>query len=103
MRALLHVSPRPTAVFAANDVIATGALMALREAGLRVPDDMAVMGFDDIPMAKLLNPALTTTTQFQANLGQRAAQMLFDRLNGAGMSEGRCEEMPFELIVRESA
>jgi LacI family transcriptional regulator len=101
MRALLDM--RPTAVFAANDVIATGALMALREAGMRVPDDMAVMGFDDIPMAKLLNPALTTITQFQANLGQRAAQMLFDRLNGAALHEGRCEEMPYELVVRESA
>ena len=103
MRALLALSPRPTAVFAANDLMAMGALLALREAGLRVPHDIAVIGFDDIPAARLFNPPLTTITQFPRELGRRAAEMVFERLSGAGPEGGRCEEMPYELIVRESA
>jgi LacI family transcriptional regulator len=103
MRALLVMSPRPSAVFAANDLIAMGALIAIREAGLRVPQDIAVVGFDDIPAARLVYPALTTITQFQEQLGQRAAQLLLERLNGTAPERGRCEELPYELIVRESA
>jgi LacI family transcriptional regulator len=103
MQALLRLSPRPTAVFAANDLMAMGALLALREAGLRVPEDMAVMGFDDIPTAKLVHPPLTTVTQFQQQLGRRAAEMLFERLNGNALETGRCEEMPYSLVMRESA
>lgn len=102
MQQLLMLSPRPTAVFAANDLMAMGALIALREAGLRVPQDIAVMGFDDIPAAKLVNPPLTTISQFSEKLGQRAAEMLFERMEGIASPEGRCEEMPYELIVRES-
>ncbi len=102
MRALLNLSPRPTAVFAANDLIAMGALVALREAGLVVPEDMAVMGFDDIPAAKLMRPALTTITLFQDRLGRRAAEMLLERLEGTAPEGGRCEELPYELIIRES-
>jgi LacI family transcriptional regulator len=93
----------PTAVFAANDVMAMGALVALREAGLRVPDDVAVVGFDDVPVASLITPRLTTVAQFQENLGVRAAGMLLERLHGTAPEHGRSEEMPYELIVRESA
>lgn len=103
MRALLARSPRPTAVFAANDLMAIGALKAVREAGLRVPKDIAIVGFDDIPAAALVSPALTTITQFPARLGRRAVEMLFERLNGTAPQRGRSIEMPFELIVRESA
>ncbi len=93
----------PTAVFAANDVMAMGALVAMREAGLGVPGDVAVVGFDDIPVARLITPRLTTVAQFQENLGVRAAEMLLERLDGAAPEHGRSEEMPYELIVRESA
>jgi LacI family transcriptional regulator len=103
MQVLLKLSPRPTAVFAANDMMAMGALLALKEAGLRVPEDMAIMGFDDIPTAKLVYPPLTTVTQFQQRLGRRAAEMLFERLNGQAPETGRCEEMPYSLIIRESS
>jgi LacI family transcriptional regulator len=103
MRRLLALPVRPTAVFAANDLMAMGALMALREAGLRVPHDMAVVGFDDIPAAKLVTPPLTTISQFQENLGRRAAEMLLERLTGAVVGPARSVEMPFELIVRESS
>jgi len=103
MERALATSPRPDAVFAANDLLAMGALRALREAGVRVPQDMALLGFDDIPVARLLTPALTTVSQFQEGLGRRAAELLFERLDGRAPEHGRDEEMPFELMVRESA
>lgn len=103
MQKLLELSPRPQAIFAVNDLMAMGALIAIREAGLSVPDDVAVMGFDDIPTAKLVNPPLTTITQFQEQLGRRAAEMLLERLDGTALDTGRCEEMPYNLVIRESA
>lgn len=102
MRRLLETSPRPTAVFATNDVMAMGALIAIREAGLRIPGDVALAGFDDTPSTRLVTPPLTTVTQFQENLGRRAAGMLLERLEGKAPDHGRYEEMPHELIVRGS-
>ena len=103
MWSLLGDPHPPTAVFAASDVMAMGALVAIRGAGLRVPEDIAVMGFDDIPVSRLITPRLTTVAQFQENLGVRAAEMLLERLDGTAPEHGRSEEMPYELIVRESA
>jgi LacI family transcriptional regulator len=103
MLGFLSQPPPPSAVFAANDVMAMGALVALREAGRRVPKDVAVVGFDDVPLAGLITPRLTTVAQFQENLGVRAAEMLLERLGGRAPEHGRSEEMPYELIVRESA
>jgi LacI family transcriptional regulator len=100
---LLALDPRPSAIFAANDLMAMGALTALKEAGLRVPEDIAVIGIDNIPAAELVSPRLTTVALFQERLGQRAAEMVFERLEDALPDVGRCEEMPYELIVRESA
>ncbi|HET7092125.1 MAG TPA: LacI family DNA-binding transcriptional regulator [Thermomicrobiales bacterium] len=103
MRALLRRSPRPRAVFADNDMMAIGAMLAIREAGLRVPDDVAIAGFDDIVVARLLNPPLTTVAQFPERLGRRAAEMLFERLDGGVEGPGRRVEMPYELMIRASA
>jgi LacI family transcriptional regulator len=103
MQTLLAGSPQPRAVFAANDMMAMGAMVAIREAGLRVPEDIAVAGFDDIPVARLLNPPLTTVAQFPERLGRRAAELLFERLHGTFTGEGRRLEMPYELMVRASA
>lgn len=103
MQNLLKLPDPPTAIFAASDLMAIGAMTAIKEAGLKVPNDVAVIGFDDIPIAKLISPALTTIAQFEDKLGQRAAEMLFDRLNGGGSEEGRREEMPYKLVIRESA
>jgi LacI family transcriptional regulator len=103
MRELLALPTRPTAVFAANDLMAMGAMNAIRAAGLRIPQDIAVVGFDDIPAAELVSPALTTVTQFQEQLGRRAAEMLLERFDGSAPERGRCEEMPAELVVRDSA
>jgi LacI family transcriptional regulator len=102
MLRLLGLAPPPDAVFAANDLMAIGAIMACKSRGLQVPGDVAVMGFDDIAMGRLISPSLTTVTQFQNQLGQRAATMLFERINRNMQSEGRCVEMPFQIVVRES-
>jgi LacI family transcriptional regulator len=103
MRELLQLHPRVTAVFGGNDLIAIGAMQAIREAGLSIPRDCAVMGLDDIPAARLTHPALTTIAQFEDRAGRRAAEMLMERLSGRAPNEGRWEEIPFELVVRESA
>lgn len=103
MQRLLALSPAPDAVFAANDLMAIGAMMACKARGLRVPKDIAVMGFDDIPTDQIVSPALTTVTQFQGRLGQRAAELLFERIEGKAPLGGRNIEMPFEIVVRESA
>jgi LacI family transcriptional regulator len=102
MQALLAVPVRPSAVFAANDLMAIGAMLAAQNDGLRVPEDIAVMGFDDIPAARLVHPTLTTIAQFQDKIGQRAAELLFDRISGKAPEQAQTVEMPFEIIIRES-
>lgn len=99
---LLAESSRPDAVFAANDSMAVGALSALRDAGLRVPDDIAVVGFDDIPIAQYLSPALTTVRVSIASLGVRAAARLFDSLSARERPLHTQEILPTELVVRRS-
>jgi LacI family transcriptional regulator len=115
--ALLAASERPDAVFAANDMMALGCLFGLVQGGLRVPDDIAVTGFDDIPLARYVHPALTTMRVNIAELGARAARMLLARLNpepaaDAAQAPGehsnplekprQSEPLRPELIVRES-
>jgi LacI family transcriptional regulator, galactose operon repressor len=73
---LLALESQPTAIFAANDSMAIGALSALRENNLRVPEDMAVAGFDDIPLARYMNPPLSTVHVDISQLGERAAALL---------------------------
>jgi len=77
-RRLLTSMKRPDAVFAANDMMALGCLFAFSEAGIRVPDDIAVAGFDDIPLARYVHPALTTMRVDIADLGTRALRALLD-------------------------
>jgi LacI family transcriptional regulator len=100
---LLTLDSRPTAIFAANDLMAIGALRALRAQGLRVPHDMALIGFDDIPAARLISPPLTTVTQFEGQLGRRLAELLLDRLESKLSEAARHEMLPHQLILRESA
>jgi LacI family transcriptional regulator len=103
MRRLLgETRPRATAVFGANDVLALGAMAAARAAGMAIPDDIAVVGFDDIPAARLLG--LTTVRQPEFELGTLAAQTLIARLQPDGMSSpGQSLELKFEIIKRMSA
>ena len=92
----------PTAIFAANDLIAIGALVAVREAGLRVPRDVSIVGFNDIPLAGLLEPALTTVRVPQLEMGRRAAELLVGRLEGR--QRGPCRViLPTTLVIRASS
>jgi LacI family transcriptional regulator len=99
---LLARLDRPTAIFAANDLMAIGAMSTLRDHGVAVPRDVAVVGFDDIFVARLVTPSLTTVSQFQHDLGVTAAETLLDRLTGAMVPWGTSREMPYRLIERES-
>jgi DNA-binding LacI/PurR family transcriptional regulator len=83
MLTLLRLQPRPTAVFASNDLIALGALAALRESGLRCPEDISLVGFDDLEFSEFVLPALTTVSQPGYQMGTRGATMLMKRLAGA--------------------
>ena len=99
---LARLSPRPTAVFAFNDAMAVGALSALREAGLRIPDDVAVAGFDDIPMARYVEPPLSSVHVDISALGARAATLLLGAMQQPNGREIRREIVPTELVVRRS-
>jgi len=92
---LLQFSPRPTAIFAANDLVALGVLAAMRELGLRCPEDVSLAGFDDLEIASFTNPALTTVAQPAYQMGARAAALLFERLRG--------ENLPAQHIVMNTS
>ncbi len=98
---LLDLPNPPTAIFASNDVMAMGVMDAVRNKGLRVPDDVSVIGFDDIPQASLIRPALTTIRQPLEKMGRVATQMLLELLRHP-QKKGRRIELPTELIVRDS-
>jgi LacI family transcriptional regulator len=100
-RRILALRPRPTAVFAANDSMAIGALSAFREAGLRVPEDIALVGFDDIPIARFLTPQLTTVRVEIAELGRRAVNHVIGALEGGDGAKKR-DVIKTTLVVRES-
>lgn len=100
--AILSGSYKPTAIFAANDLMAIGAMQALRERAIDIPRDIAVVGFDDISASRLVTPPLTTVAQFQDRMGARAAEILLARLKGDFPSVGTTEEMPFKLVERGS-
>lgn len=102
VEALLKLSPRPTALFVANDVMAVGVLGALRDADLRVPRDMAVVGFDDIAIARHLTPPLTTVHVDAYQLGERALQRLLSRGRGKPAPSHSHEVLPTWLVVRVS-
>ena len=103
VKRLAECQPRPTAIFAANNLIAVGALQALREMGLRVPDNMALVCFDDIPYASAIEPFLTVAAQPAYEMGRTAAGLLMERL--AATRNLRTREVVFapELIVRQSS
>jgi len=93
---------RPTAVFGANDMLAVGAMVFARSAGLSIPDDIAIAGFDDIPAARLLG--LTTVRQPEFDLGALAARTLVGRLQPGGLKpRGQSLELKFEIMKRSSA
>lgn len=100
MRSLLSLDPRPTAVFCANDVIAIGALKAALAAGLRVPEDISVVGCDDIELCQLVTPELTTVKVPARELGGRAARLLIRTIEGKGSGKRLSRLLPVELVQR---
>jgi LacI family transcriptional regulator len=102
MRALLALPQPPTAVFAAADLMAVGAMKAAREAGLDLPGDLAFVGFDDIQLASLIDPALTTIRQDKVGLGRAAAWALLEQIENPELTSAALT-LPVELVVRASS
>jgi DNA-binding LacI/PurR family transcriptional regulator len=98
---LLGLLPRPTAIFAANDMIAMGALQAIRDLSMECPQDISVAGFDDLEVASLLHPPLCSVFQPGYQMGATAARLLVDRVNG-DKSPPRHIVLQTELRIRES-
>lgn len=102
MQRLLALPEPPDAVFAVNDLTALGALHAAQEAGLRVPDDLLLVGNDDIPFASVSNPGLTTVAMPKRELGQAAAALMWEQIRAHGAHETRRMMFPVGLVVRGS-
>jgi len=99
-RRLLALEQPPTAVFAVADTLAVGAIKGAMAAGRRVPDDLAVVGFDDVPLAAIFEPSLTTIAQPRRELGQQAMQVLLQRIAGERPAS---ITLAHRLVVRQSA
>jgi LacI family transcriptional regulator, galactose operon repressor len=102
MGRLLELEERPTAVFTVNNLVALGAIEAVREAGLEVPDDVALVCFDDIEYASRLYPFLTTMEQPAQTFGTLGTQLLLERIEGRGPERRHEVVLPGEFIIRKS-
>jgi LacI family transcriptional regulator len=89
-------------VFAANDILAIGALHAIQEAGLRVPEDVSIVGMDDIYAVSVTTPPLSTIAKHKYDTGRRAATFLLERIHGSAPAEARRYEEACRLVVRGS-
>ena len=98
---LLRMLPRPTAIFACNDLMAMGVLHAARELGLHCPEDVSIVGFDDLDFAEFTAPALTSVHQPGYQLGTTAARLLLDRIDGS-QAPAQKITLPSELKIRHS-
>jgi LacI family transcriptional regulator len=103
MRQALNTMPWPTGVLAANNFIAMGAMRALRDIGLRIPEDITLVAFDDLPATLIIDPFLTVVAQPAYHMGQRATQLLLARLSGQTASPPQEIVLPTELVVRRSS
>jgi DNA-binding LacI/PurR family transcriptional regulator len=99
---ILGLPERPTALFACNNFLAIGALQALRQAGLIIPQDMSVTGFDDLPVDMVVDPFLTTAAQPAYEMGQCATQLLLYRLGGEKSSPAQEIILPVAILRRQS-
>ncbi|MBV9279298.1 MAG: LacI family DNA-binding transcriptional regulator [Chloroflexi bacterium] len=102
MRRLLALATPPDAVFCFNDLLALGAIRALHDAGYRVPDDVAVIGFDDVEEGLYATPSLTTIAPSKEEIGQLAVSLLIDRIQGLRTGGPETVQPSFRLVVRES-
>lgn len=99
---LIDMDSPPTAIFAANDSMAIGALSALRESGVQIPEQMAVAGFDDIPLARYMDPPLSTVRVSICDLGARAVEMLLHGVTNKNGHSRKRERVSTELVIRQS-
>jgi LacI family transcriptional regulator len=99
---LLTTADRPTAIFSANNLMVIGVMKAIRDIGLRCPDEVSVASFDDFPWADVFQPHLTTIAQPVQAIGEQAAQLLLDRLSGRGTEMPRRLVLQGRLMIRDS-
>lgn len=99
MRRMLRSKNRPTAVFIISDTLAIGAIKELHARGVKVPQEMAIIGFDNIAFSSMTTPTLTTVSQPKYQMGYRSAKMVIDRIQGLPVES---VIMDYELIIRES-
>ena len=99
---MLKLHPRPTALFCYNDMMALGALKGLKQAGVRVPEDCSLAGFDDVFVAEYTDPPLTTVAQPKRQLGRDAAELMFDLLKSGLTEWPRVKSIRGRLLVRAS-
>lgn len=102
MQYYLSQSNPPSAIFAANSLMAIGAILAAQAAGWNVPQDIGVMGYDDIPEATIVRPQLTAIVRDLPNIGLQLAEILFERIDGRVTGPGRFFQSKWSLAVRES-
>ncbi|MCL7747665.1 LacI family DNA-binding transcriptional regulator [Halalkalibacter alkaliphilus] len=101
LRQILEMEDRPTAIFTGSDEVAGGIVIAAKEKGLTIPNDLAVIGFDDQPIAEILDPKLTTIRQPVDLMGEKSIEVMIEMLENPEM-EIRNYDLPIELIVRQS-
>ena len=101
-RELIERGELPTALVVVNDLMAIGAILTLQEAGYSIPQDVAVLGFDNIPEAQIVRPMLSTIAQDPRDIGEKLAKALFERIDNPHIAERRVFESFYELIPRDS-
>ena len=99
---LLNHPQRPTAIFCANDEMAMGCMHAVKMAGCRIPEDISILGFDDIRYAEILDPPLTTIRQPAEEIGERAINRLLLEIEDGRSQSAETEIVPHKLIIRQS-
>jgi LacI family transcriptional regulator len=99
---LMQEDELPEVLIIVNDLMAIGAILAFQEAGYTVPDDIGIVGFDDIPEATIVRPTLTTIAQDPRDIGLKLANALFERIENPDIVERRVFESPFKLVARQS-
>jgi LacI family transcriptional regulator len=100
---LIQVGELPSAVVVLNDLMAIGLMLGLQEAGYHIPDDIAVLGFDDIAEATIVRPALTTIAQDPRDIGSKLAHMLFERIENPDSRPQQVYESTYRIVQRDSA
>ena len=103
MQGILRRKTAPSAIVAANDLMAIGCMNVIKTVGLRIPEEIVVTGFDNIPAAQLVSPSLTTIDRFQGDIAERAAKIIIGRLNKQVIGQGQTIKQPYKIIRRNSA